>query len=266
MPLPVRNWPKDKPIAPQSSHACTACRSTRGDRTGLQLDIASTAFGHEPVTSALADDYPTALMEWDPSGAGDESAAGYNDNPWTSPPTAASSSCSNTGTASGSGSQGSSSNKSGLPVNPLYQGSPELGSNPDEGSSRIKPNNGILNPEATRPTLYRLTSGGLNGLLQGLDSLSFPNASQESISTEDAGPNGARRSLDELRRLSIKGKGRAIDEVDSSYQFLGGDSLKSAKAQIRGREALLHPVEDGDTLQRLALLYGCTVSTAWTRH
>jgi hypothetical protein len=54
--------------------------------------------------------------------------------------------------------------------------------------------------------------------------------------------------LDELRKLSIKGKSRAVDAV------LGETSL-----QDEGREALLHMVEKGDSLIGIAVLYGCTV-------
>lgn len=206
-------------------------------------------------------------MEWILGGAGDAGAAdAYNDgNPWTSPIPAASSSNSNAGSPSASDFAQHRNPKSNLPANPLYQGSPELGSfsdkEPPSGPTR---NNGILNPEATRPTLFRLTSGGLNGLLHGLDSLGFANASQESLSTDDTGPNGTRRSLDELRRLSIKGKGRAIEDDYSHNDLLGEESLRPTKRQMRGREALLHPVEEGDTLQRLALLYGCTVRSSFT--
>lgn len=202
-------------------------------------------------------------MEWNDGTAGDENAgrAGEGSNPWTSPVLAASSSSSYAGTGSGSGSgSGQVESTSRLPANPLYQGSPELGSFPNDGPSKPdRPVNGILNPEATRPTLFRLTSGGLNGLLHGFDSLAFSNASQESLSTEDTAANGTRRSLDELRRLSIKGKGRASDNDFYPSDFLGEDSLRPAKPQGRGREALLHPVEEGDSLQKLALLYGCTV-------
>lgn len=208
-------------------------------------------------------------MEW-PSDSGDEgdAASAFADsNPWL--PAASSSSNSNNAAAiaaaealtSGPGSQVDRGTR--LSANPLYQGSPELGSLPEASTSHSKPGNGHVNPEATRPTLYRLTSNSLNGLLNGLDSLSFPNASQESLSTEDAGPNGTRRSLDELRRLSIKGKGRAIENDTFSNNLLGRESLQKPKP--RGREALLHPVEEGDTLQRLALLYGCTVSDPGAR-
>lgn len=203
-------------------------------------------------------------MEWPSSRGSDGDAAGAfaDSNPWTSPlPQASSSSSrnSNDSPPSESGINGQVNGKTPLPANPLYQGSPELGSPPEGSTSRPKPDNGHMNPEATRPTLFRLTSGSLNGLLHGLDSLSFPNASQESLSTEDTSPHGTRRSLDELRRLSIKGKGRAMDDDASPYDLLGKKSLE--KTRPRGREALLHPVEEGDTLQRLALLYGCTVGT-----
>ena len=123
--------------------------------------------------------------------------------------------------------------------------------------------NGI---EATRPSLSRLTSSsGLGSLLQGLDKLalrsgnngtalsSLGNASTESLSTQD----GHRRSLDELRRLRIKGKSRAIDPLD-------GHDLGWAALENGGREALLHQVDKGDTLMGIALRYGCTVSIAYT--
>lgn len=135
-------------------------------------------------------------MEWNLGGASDDSAANaFNDgNPWTSPVLAASSSSSSNVNADfGPGFNDQVNTKNRLPANPLYQGSPELGSFPGkESSSQPKPNNGILNPEATRPTLFRLTS---NGLLNGFDSLALSNASQESLSTDDTGPNGTRRSL-----------------------------------------------------------------------
>lgn len=183
-----------------------------------------------------------------------------DDNPWL--PAASSSHGSTSRNAeppsTRSSVNGQANGKSRLPANPLYQGSPELGSLPEASTSHSTPSNAPMNPEATRPTLYRLTSNSLSGLLNGLDLLAFPNASQESLSTEDTGPSGTRRSLDELRRLSIKGKGRAVDEDTISDDFLGRQSLHNPRA--RGREALLHSVEEGDTLQRLALLYGCTVS------
>lgn len=195
-------------------------------------------------------------MEWPPDSASNEDAA--NSNPWL--PAASSSSSSNDATveAWGQTTNGDQDLTPTLPANPLYQASPELGAFPEASTSRSKPSIGHVNPEATRPTLYRLTSTGFNGLLNGFDSLSFPNASQESLSTEATGPNDTRRSLDELRRLSIKGKGREIGDDVFSNDALGRESLQ--KSRPRGREALLHPVEEGDTLQRLALLYGCTVS------
>lgn len=201
-------------------------------------------------------------MEWPSKSAVYEQAGnGFaDDNPWLP---AASSSHDSTSMraetpATTSSLNGQTNAKAGPPANPLYQGSPELGSQAEPSTSHSNPGNGHMNPEATRPTLYRLTSNSLSGLLNGLDSLSFQNASQESLSTEDTGINGTRRSLDELRRLSIKGKGRAADDDYLSDTFLGSQSLQETRP--RGREALLHPVEEGDTLQRLALLYGCTVS------
>lgn len=201
-------------------------------------------------------------MEWPPHIAGIEDGSnGFADgNPWL--PTASSSSGSPSRQGEpinlGSSVEGQDNRNASLPANPLYHGSPELGSCPEASTSHAKPSNGHLNAEVTRPTLYRLTSHSLSGLLNGLDSLSLPNASQESLSTEDAGRDGGRRSLDELRRLSIKGKGRAIDGDTLSDDVLGRQSLH--KSRPRGREALLHPVEEGDTLERLALLYGCTVA------
>lgn len=100
--------------------------------------------------------------------------------------------------------------------------------------------------DATRPSLSRLTSAAR--LVNGLDRLGIGNVSTDSISTQDDVANGSRRSLDELRKLSIKGKSRAVDAV------LGETSL-----QDEGREALLHMVEKGDSLIGIAVLYGCTV-------
>jgi hypothetical protein len=117
--------------------------------------------------------------------------------------------------------------------------------------------------EATRPSLSRLTSS--TGLLHGLDRLSLlgsssnllGNASTESLSTREDAFSGQRRSLDELRRLRVKGKGRSrAGSVESANEAdLGWSSL-----QNDGRDAILHAVEKGDTLAGIALLYGCTVS------
>jgi hypothetical protein len=140
-----------------------------------------------------------------------------------------------------------------LAENPLYHGSPTLGGLSWNSSASQKART-PLSIEATRPSLYRLTSNSFNGLLQGFETLSFPNASQESISTDDTGLNGSRRSLDELRKLSIKGKGSATEAESSAF-----DALSEPHAKSRGREALFHPVQKGDSLTSLALLYGCTV-------
>ena len=98
----------------------------------------------------------------------------------------------------------------------------------------------------------------LNGssalLLHGLERLAFANASQESVSTEEGGVNGTRRSLDQIRRLSLaavasKGKRRAQNSVLEN----------SLVDEAEGREAILHQVAKTDSLVKIALLYGCTV-------
>ena len=109
---------------------------------------------------------------------------------------------------------------------------------------------GHADNEATRPSLSRLTSAAR--LVNGLDRLGLGNASTDSLSTQDEAANGSRRSLDELRKLSIKGKSRALE--DNGDGALGENSLHES-----GKEALLHMVEKGDSLIGIALLYGCTV-------
>lgn len=103
---------------------------------------------------------------------------------------------------------------------------------------------------ATRPSLSRLASS--SGFLNGLERLAgngSANASHESLSTRADELTGHRRSLEELRKMSIKGKARALQATD-----LGESSLAAS-----GREAILHDVQKGDSLVGISLMYGCTV-------
>lgn len=120
----------------------------------------------------------------------------------------------------------------------------------------------VSQSEATRPSLSRLTSTAR--LVNGVDRLGLGlglagglhNLSTDSLSTQDdTAGNGSRRSLDELRRLGHKGKGRAVHSNEGNSRYgLGENGLDDT-----GKEALLHMVERGDSLIGIALLYGCTV-------
>lgn len=197
------------------------------------------------------------------------------------------------------------SSASSIPSNPLYNGppiAPSAGSvsngshHPQISSIGSSSSQGrVGHAEVTRPTLSRLTSstqGSLSGLLYGLDRLAFKsgepgagsinNASTDSLlSTQDVSLNGARRSLEELRRLSItgltpcsdskKGKARLPSSTtpNSTWSFGEADlysdpasMTRDSTSPVQGKEALLHQVEKGDTLVGIALLYGCTVSRA----
>lgn len=210
-------------------------------------------------------------MEWSSSVSGNLVAADDfdDDNPWTPNRSIASTSVgrppSEHTIRDNDHPNGEADLQDNLLTNPLYQRSPEL--NDTAGSSKLtnqqSTNGQHLHTDATRPSLYRVTSNSLNGLLHGLDTLAFSNTVQESLSTENADPKGARRSLEELRRFTIKGKGQPVDLQTDDTVWDDNVYQSRRPSRPRGREALLHLVQKGDSLAGIALLYGCTV--CWTK-